>query len=238
MHYIIDGYNLFFYLFGTSSQDFKSQRQSLIQSMNAKIEFLSLDVSLVFDSYLAPGDGSRSHYHHLEILFTPEGITADDYIIQHLKNSRDPSKELLVTNDKELARRAKHLSAGTQSIDHFLNWLDRRYSNKKRGKSKPIAKFNAPIDIDISPALFIDPSPAKTSPPSPPPPPAAPISKPKLIRPPEEKLLPPVEKSPAEAEGTFEYYLSTFQAAHEIILRTEEAAKIEKKLRKKRRGSK
>lgn len=242
MHYIIDGYNLFFFLFGSSFRDFKSQRQSLIQSMNAKIEFLGLDVSLVFDSHLSPGEMSRSHYHHLEILFTQEKVTADDFIINYLKQSRDTSKEMLVTNDKELSLRAKHLLAHTQSINHFLNWLDRRYSNKKRGKTKPIAKFNSPIELDVSAAFFSGSSPTLnkslekvTLLPIPNP---EPLSKAKLILPPTENPVPTVEKSPEEIEGSFEYYLSTFQAAHEVILRAEEAAKVEKKKRKKRQGRK
>lgn len=249
MHYIIDGYNLFFFLFGNSFRDFKSQRQSLIQSMNAKIEFLSLDVSLVFDSHLVPGEGSRSHYHHLEIQFTPEGMNADDFIINYLKQSRNTSKEVLVTNDRELSQRARHLSAGTQSIDQFLNWLNKRYSNKKRGKDKPVAKFNTSLEIDILSTLF-------SAPPSPPPSkplqsltqlPALPAITPKpsvrakLIRDPIEKpapVVPHVEKAPGQIEGSFEYYLSTFQASHEAILDTERAAKIAKKLKKKQRGSK
>lgn len=237
MHYIIDGYNLFFYLFGSSFSDFKAQRQSLIQAMNTKIEFLALDVLLVFDSHFYPGEGSRSHYRHLEILFTPEGMNADDFIIKFLKLSRTPSKEVVVTNDRELSRRAKHLSASIQSIDYFLNWLDRRYSNKKRGKSKPIAKFKIPIESssDRTPSPRTSASissaeiPSTTSPPES-------RTKPKLLVPaaeiPESK-----PKLPEEIEGSFEYYLSTFQAAHESLLQAEKLAKIEKKLKKKSHGS-
>lgn len=242
MHYIIDGYNLLFYLFGTSFNDFKSKRQSLIQSINAKIQFLSLDVSLVFDSHLSPGEGSRSHFHHLEVLFTPEGMTADDFIIQYLRSSRNTSKEVLVTNDRELSLRAKHLLASTQSIDHFLNWLDRRYSNKKRGKSKSTDKFDSPIGVDLPSTLVSVPPlpPAKTPQKLSSVPTVTPeaVVKPKLIQPPVEKVLPPEKKSPEEIEGSFEYYLSTFQAAHEVILQAEEAAKIEKKKKKKQRRGK
>lgn len=242
MHYIIDGYNLFFYLHGSSPNDFKSQRQSLIQSMNAKIEFLSLDVSLVFDSHFSPGEGSRSHYRHLEILFTPEGMTADDFIIQYLISARNISKEVLVTNDRQLSTRAKHLSAGTQSIDHFLNWLNRRYSNKKQGKTKGTAKFESPIELNLTPDLFLRASSTLAKSlqglPLTPTVPPEPIVKPKLIQPPVEKSSPAVEKSPEATEGSFEYYLSAFQTAHDIILRAEKAAKIERKLRKKRHGKK
>ncbi len=238
MHYIVDGYNLLFYLFGCSFSDFKAQRQSLIQSMNAKIEFLALDVTLVFDSHLCPGEGSRSHYHHLEILFTPEGVTADDLIISCLKLSRTAAKEVLITNDRELSQRAKHLFANTQSIEYFLNWLDRRYSNKKHGKSKPLGKFKS--SIEINPATAVpsqSPSRLKSSlTPSLMPLASSRIDKSvKELQAASEQLpLPP--EQPAEIEGSFEYYLSSFQTAHEAILKAEQAAKIEKKKQKKRRG--
>lgn len=247
MHYIIDGYNLLFYIFGSSSSDFKSQRESLIQALNAKIEFLGLDVSLVFDSHFSPGEGSRSHYKHLEIWFTPEKMTADDFIIQYLKHSRSPSKEVIVTNDRELSIRAKHLSAGIQSIDSFLNWLNKRHSNKKRTKSKPIVPFKPLMNT-----VFPIPSPPPTVSTLPSPKSAkkehvqSPPSKEELIQstPQKPKLIskpllkhPKVEPKPPEAiEGSFDYYLSTFQTAHEAIIEAEKIAKLEKKLKKKRRG--
>jgi predicted RNA-binding protein with PIN domain len=238
MHYIVDGYNLLFYLFGSSSSDFQAQRQSLIQSMNTKIEYLGLNVTLVFDSHLSPGEGSRSHYHHLEVLFTPEGVTADDFIISNLKLSRDASKKVLITNDKELAQRARHLLASTQNIDYFLNWLDKRYSNIKRGKSKPLVKFKSSIEENPNTKILSKHTPRLKSP----------LSSSSLIPLPSSKKdiksepsptpaeSPPlVAKPTVETEGSLEYYLSVFQSGHEAILKAEEAAKIEKKKQKKRK---
>jgi hypothetical protein len=151
MHYFIDGYNLLFYLFGRASPDLKSQRNQLIYDLNIKIEALALDVSLIFDSHLCPGEGSRSHFGFLEIVYTPHNMTADDFMIKKIKRSSHPTQEVLVTNDRELASRARHLLAHTQTLDHFLNWLDRRYRNLHKKKAKPLklitktAPSNTPI---------------------------------------------------------------------------------------------
>ncbi|MBA3237635.1 MAG: NYN domain-containing protein [Parachlamydiaceae bacterium] len=144
MHYYIDGYNLLFALFGPSMPDFTSRRDWLIQTLNAKAELLALEISLVFDSHFCEGLGSRSHFHHLEILYTPKGVSADDYIIKKIEKSTDPRKALLVSNDRELTLRARNLLANTQSLNEFTNWLDRRYKNKTQKKSNPVSSFKLP----------------------------------------------------------------------------------------------
>src|ERR1700722_8106526 len=132
MHYYIDGYNLLFRAAGgaSTSRDFKSQRESMVHSLNVKIASLKLDVTIVFDSQYFEGEGSRSHYKHLEICFTPLGMTADEYILEQLKFCRSPQHEIVVTSDRDLAYKARNLSASTESVDEFLGWLNKRYKKK------------------------------------------------------------------------------------------------------------
>lgn len=209
MHYFIDGYNLLFYLFGNSFQDFKSLRERLVEELNIEIEFLALDVTIVFDSHLSPGEGSRSHYRHLEIVFTPEGITADDLIIKKIKKIKDPTKEVVVTNDRELAFRARDHLANTQGVEQFLNWLSRRYSNKKRGKPKPISFLKTSHRKDPAIVNAVPPPP--------------------LIH---DQPIEPITPS-APTEGSLEYYLKKFESKHVEILEEEKAAKLARKLRNK-----
>ena len=53
---------------------------------------------------------TRSHYDELEILFTAEGETADEYIIDEIKNHPHPQQETVVTSDKKLAWHVRHCS--------------------------------------------------------------------------------------------------------------------------------
>lgn len=127
-HYYIDAYNILF-RYSDPSENLKTSRENLIDEINSKLELVPLNISLVFDSYFAIGDSSRSHMPHLEILFTSQGETADQFIIEALK-SGSLVQEVVVTSDKELASLARAEGAKTQSVDGFLSWLNRRYKKK------------------------------------------------------------------------------------------------------------
>lgn len=233
MHYYIDGYNLLFSLFGPVMSDFTSRRDWLIQTLNAKVELLGLEISLVFDSHFCEGNGSRSHFHHLEILYTSKGVSADDFIIKKIKQSVDPTKTVLVSNDRELTFRARNLLANTQTLDEFINWLDKRYKNKAQRKSRPISPFKLRVQ-EIQKQIENLPKPT-------PPSPSEPI-KPRLMLIPEQNtpedhnlFSEETHIAPAEMPGTLEYYLAHFERADEQFLIELEAAKIKRKEEKKRK---
>jgi|GEM_PF-483730 len=131
MHYLIDGYNLLFRLRRTN-KEFQKQREDMIHDLSRKISLVKLEVSLVFDAPFHVGDRTRSHYNELEILFTAEGETADEYIIDEIENHSHPQQETVVTSDKMLARLVRSCSAHTKSIEEFLLSLDRAYKKKIR----------------------------------------------------------------------------------------------------------
>lgn len=136
MHYYIDGYNLLFRMLRASDEDLQTQREMVIQDLNKKIQILQLDITLVFDAQYQFGDTTRSHLNYLEILFTSKGETADDFIINELKSTDSPRQETVVTSDKKLAWRARRKHAHTESVEEFLEWLNRRYKNVKKQKKK------------------------------------------------------------------------------------------------------
>jgi uncharacterized protein len=136
MHYYIDGYNLLFRTMQTDDE-LADKRQSLIEDLNIKVQLLELEVTLVFDSHYQPGESTRSHYAHLEILFSAHGETADELILEEIKSERYPSKKTVVTSDKKLAWFARRCSAKTESVEQFLEWLNKRYKNKIRQKLLP-----------------------------------------------------------------------------------------------------
>lgn len=138
MHYFIDGYNLMFRVL-RAGDDLRVQREILIQDLNRKIQALNLDVTLVFDAQYQEGDNSQSHIQHLEILFTRQGETADELILQKLKHAANPIQHTVITSDKKLAWLARRRNAKTESVEDFLKWLNNRYKNKiKRHKNPPV----------------------------------------------------------------------------------------------------
>lgn len=135
MHYLIDGYNLLFRLLH-GSQNLQSEREMIIHDLNKKISLINLEVSIVFDAAYQVGGRSRSHYDALEILFTAERESADEYILEEIQKSPAPQRETVVTSDKKLAQLVRHCSAHTESVEEFIQWLNRSYKNKLRQLKK------------------------------------------------------------------------------------------------------
>jgi predicted RNA-binding protein with PIN domain len=131
MHYFIDGYNLMFRVM-KAGKGLSSQREILISELNLKARLLNLDFTLVFDAHHRLGSVSRGHYDQLEILFTGEGETADEYILRELTRDMNPSQQTVVTSDKKLAWLSRRRQAHTETVEKFLEWLDKRYKNKWR----------------------------------------------------------------------------------------------------------
>jgi predicted RNA-binding protein with PIN domain len=131
MHYFIDGYNLLFRLLH-GSEDLQSQREAIIYDLNQKVSLVKIDVSIVFDSTFQIGERTRTHYDQLEILFTAEGETADEYIMDEIKNHAYPQQETVVTSDKKLAWQVRNRSAHTETVEEFILWLNRAYKNRIR----------------------------------------------------------------------------------------------------------
>lgn len=131
MHYFIDGYNLMFRL-SMMKETLQAEREQFIADLYAKIQVARLDVTIVFDAQYSEGLGSRSHLDCLEICFTDEGETADDYIINELGSTPNPREEIVVTSDNNLAWRARRMHAKTEQVEEFMRWLDHRYRKKKK----------------------------------------------------------------------------------------------------------
>lgn len=143
MHYFIDGYNLLFRLL-PSEEDLQSQREAIIYDLNEKISLVKINASIVFDATSQVGDRSRSHYDQLEIHYTAKGETADDYIIDEIKNHSTPDQETVVTSDKKLAWQVRNFSGRTLTVEQFIHWLNRAYKNKLRQQKEEIKAKVAP----------------------------------------------------------------------------------------------
>lgn len=136
MHYYIDGYNLLFRIL-RAGDDVRKQREQITLDIERKVSLLGLDITLVFDSHYQEDDSTRSHLNSLEIVFTAAGETADEYILQELKECSNPTQHTVVTSDKKLARLCQLRLGKTESVDEFLAWIGKRYKNKLRQKKNP-----------------------------------------------------------------------------------------------------
>lgn len=151
MHYLIDGYNILFRLMSDAKDHLQASRELIILDLNKKISLLEIDVTIVFDAPFQFGEGSRTHFDQLEILFTAEGETADEFILDEIKETAEPEKEIVVTSDKQLARSVRNRQGQVQSVEEFWEWLNRSYKNKCRHKKKEQKGLSQSVEEQTSP---------------------------------------------------------------------------------------
>lgn len=150
IHYYVDGYNLLFrYMRG--KEDLRALREEMIKELDEKAALFPIQVSVVFDAACRPGFGSREHYRCLEILFTSEGESADDFILREIERASHPHLKVVVTSDKRLALLARHLSAKTESVPHFIERINKGAKNKS-GLSKKAAVQKRIAELRAAPS--------------------------------------------------------------------------------------
>lgn len=136
MDYIIDGYNFMFRLSSQKKTSLEATRNALIEQLNEELSVIKTSVTVVFDS-------SEQHKHyaqkailaHLNVVYAPKGLTADEYIIELVENAKSAKTLTIVTSDSGLARQCQHLGTTTTSVDDFLTLITKK--NKPKGASKP-----------------------------------------------------------------------------------------------------
>jgi len=146
MHYFIDGYNLLFRVIkALKEENLQQQREHLIEDLSQKIALLKIDATFVFDSTYHPGLRQKTFCEGVEILFTDEGETADECIIDELKRRPHPRAETVITSDKKLAWQARLCGAHTETIEQFLSTLNQRYRKRVHApKEAPEVKKSLP----------------------------------------------------------------------------------------------
>src|ERR1700733_667405 len=136
MHYYIDGYNLLFHML-RADDNLQEYRKEIIKDLHLKAKLLQIPLTIVFDSASQAGDWERSHYGDLEIYFTSQGQSADEFLLQLIKKSSSPENCVVITNDRELSLSIRRSGGKTESIGRFLSWINNRIKNKlQRGKKK------------------------------------------------------------------------------------------------------
>lgn len=81
---IVDGYNIIFAweeLARQARADLDAARRALCDSLSSFAGFTKQRIILVFDGYQQPGNpGEKSRFHNIQVVYTKEGETADQYI--------------------------------------------------------------------------------------------------------------------------------------------------------------
>ncbi len=101
---------------------------------------LGLHGAVVFDSH---PDHSATHPiraddPHLEIIYSPTNLDADEYILEYLSTYKRGSQPIiLVTSDNELAFKAKSFGASILGVKDFLKKLHEKELHTTKAEEKP-----------------------------------------------------------------------------------------------------
>jgi predicted RNA-binding protein with PIN domain len=125
MHYLVDGYNLLFRRLN-KGESVQNAREAMIESIGKKVNFIPLEVTLVFDSVYQPGWASHRLDRHLEVIYTNEGETADEWLIRYVKKMPEQEEVTIVTSDKRLAVHLKGKGVKILSSEEFVLFLNKR----------------------------------------------------------------------------------------------------------------
>ena len=144
MHYYVDGYNFLFRIF-EKIDPLEQKRDQLIDILNEELKFPKGRCSLVFDSSEQIRDSPQCAFlENLEVIYTPRGLTADNYIIELVEHSRNPKAITVVTSDGGLGRQCRHLGSLVMTIEAFIGFI-----LKKTKKSEDTKPSQASSDAEI-----------------------------------------------------------------------------------------
>ena len=102
---------------------------------------LELSGFLIFDgSHKKDEQSGKVYKSPLEITYTPQGQTADCYILEMISYQKNKKSITLVTNDSGLKRQARGYGVKVLSCEHFIDFLERKKkpsSSVKEVKDSP-----------------------------------------------------------------------------------------------------
>lgn len=132
MIYYIDAYNLLFHLVG-EEPSLDAQREELMEELSLVSLPHSSRFIVVFDSK-QKSFFSRHHRHDIEYVFTSHSQNADEYILMSMQEQKNPS--CLVTNDRQLLRKASAFSAFFLSVQAFCEKMNIFYCSSQGSPPK------------------------------------------------------------------------------------------------------
>ncbi|MDE3047513.1 MAG: NYN domain-containing protein, partial [Verrucomicrobiota bacterium] len=139
MIYLIDGYNLIFSLI-QSKESLQTMRQKVIHYLQKRFAARKMSGTLVFDgAHLRDEESGLSYPSPLIVAYAPKGQSADEYIVEKIRVSKNAKQITVVTNDRGLAMHAKSAGAKVMENHAFITWLQKK---KKRQRS---------VDVQESP---------------------------------------------------------------------------------------
>lgn len=142
MDYLIDGYNLLHFAGLARARygpgDFDRARRRLLGRLARELNQSERTRTIVvFDGRHAPGAlRGESLTHGIRVLFSPEGLEADDTIEDLIRRHSAPRQLTIVSSDRRLRRAARARSAHCLDSDAFLERFGQRADQQRVSASR------------------------------------------------------------------------------------------------------
>lgn len=138
MQYWLDAYNIIGAMPKLALSDADKERQ-FIAYINAKGS--AAHYWIVFDGH--DWDVSHEHQRKYTVVFTPADQSADEYIIEKTAQCAHPDAQIVVTDDRALARVVRRQGCPVHGCTEFLNQLN---THNAATAEKPQAPWDSEVD--------------------------------------------------------------------------------------------
>ncbi len=135
MRYLIDGYNLLFRL-TEGDISITSDREELISFLKHHTEIFHLECSIAFEGREREVPSTLQSGIYFNVIYTPDGQSVDDYIIELLSYKKRSPDLTIVTSDKKLANEIHFLGFKTLPVENFINRLLKKKKKPSSQESK------------------------------------------------------------------------------------------------------
>jgi predicted RNA-binding protein with PIN domain len=115
--YLIDGHNV---VLRRGEGPEPRRREEFLRALDGWCARERKKAVVVFDSGREQRGGRRRHSARVEVVWAPEGKTADDVLIERIGKERDRTALVVVTSDSAVARAAEKRGMRVLGADQFL----------------------------------------------------------------------------------------------------------------------
>lgn len=134
-HFLIDGYN-FLFKSSFSEKTLQSKRDAFHKKIQLASQNLHFEITIIYDGKnIKDQESGFTYFSSFRVYYTCKNQSADDYILEVVENSLHPSRLVIVTTDKNLARQCSCFGSQILSCKKFETLFLKKRS-KKSSKEK------------------------------------------------------------------------------------------------------
>ncbi len=130
--YLIDGYNLLFFL-SENASSYQKKREKTLSLVLDIAPFLPGKILLIFDGVSGKHLPDSIYKETVQVEFSPKGMSADEFILEKIQGRKKGASYTVITSDKKLQASCLELGVMVFSIPIFL---EKMALKKRKGQKE------------------------------------------------------------------------------------------------------